>query len=245
VKHEYDEKIESLKSSMRQNEERMRADLTASQSQIESLRSGALAGVVSMRSYLYQKQIEAVETLWDAVVALGPAKMISAQMAIINFEEAAKEAARNEKARELFKMYGQSEIQGIDASKVRPFVSAIAWALFSAYQTIVMHAVLRLKTLQFGFDKDFSDIEGITKIVKVALPHRVTYINQYGISAFHYLLDELESLLLDELKRILDGMEADKESVQRAALILEETMKVNESFGKSNNAEVTPDQMTN
>jgi hypothetical protein len=121
-----------------------------------------------------------------------------------------------------------SKLQTSEASIARPFVSPLAWALYSAYSSIVLHAALRLKTLQSGIDKDFTDVEGIKKIVKTALPHQADYIDKYGASAFHYLLDELESAILLELTKILKGEESDKESLEKAASILKEADRLME-----------------
>ncbi len=82
-------------------------------------------------------------------------------------------------------------------------------------------------------EKDYADVETITKLVRVALPHRAEMIDKFGSDAFHYFLEELESSLLAELSNMLRGEESDKESVERAALIVEATerlMKTNESI---------------
>lgn len=238
VKHEYDEKIENLRATLRQNEESFKAELKAKESQIDALRSGALSGIVNRQAVLYERQLNAVDQLWGAIMSLSSAKAVSSWMATLKFDAAAKEAARNSQFREVFKIMGKSfdinSLKTIDASKARPFVSPLAWAFYSAYQSIVMHAVIKLQMLQNGIDKDFADTKAITKLVKVALPHQQEFIEKYGPSAFHYFLEELESKLLLEINNILQGKKSDKESIEKAALILKEAERLMESNASAN-----------
>ncbi len=238
VQHEFDEKLELLRTNLRNSEESFKADLRAKDTQIEVLRSGAISGLASRQAALDKRRIEAVDQLWSAVTALAPAKSASAWMAAIKFKEAAQVASKNEQFRKIFETLGGSidlKTIGInDASKARPFVSQIAWALYSAYQTIVIFAVVKLQMLRSGLDMpDALDTDSVSKLIQVVLPHRTEYIQKYGDSAHYYLLEELESRLLEELQKILKGAESDKASVEQAAAILKETERVMESLSKT------------
>ncbi len=233
VRHEYDTKIESLKTELRQNEESFKADLRAKESQIEALRSGALSGISNRQSAIFQRQLEAIEQLWNVVVLLGPAKAISGTMAVIKFETAVKEAAKNPKAREMFAMVSDIDMKTLPTSqalKTRPFVSPLVWAYYSAYEAIVTHAVLLMHMLKNGIDMvEVIDSKHVTKLVKLALPHHVEYIEKYGPSAFHNLLEELESNLLAAFKLMFKGEELDKETVDKAANIIKQAEILMES----------------
>jgi len=87
-----------------------------------------------------------------------------------------------------------------------------------------------MKALHTGLENDFADMEAITNLVKVALPHQAEFIEKFGPSGFHYLLEELESFLLLELTNILRGEKSDQESIQRAALILKEAESLMETY---------------
>lgn len=58
------------------------------------------------------------------------------------------------------------------------------------------------------------------------LPSKTDYIDKYGMSCHHHLLDQIEQLLLMELKNIQEGNEDDKENARRAAEINREVEKV-------------------
>lgn len=222
VKHEYDEKIENL-----------RADLKARDSQVEALRSGALSGISNRHTTLYNHQVNAIKELWESVVLFAPAKSISATMSVINFKEASEIAESNPKAREMFTKLSNTDLKNLPlnkALKTRPFVSSLSWAYFLAYQAIVINAVIRMEILKIGINmKDVVDTENVTKLVKVALPHQVEYIEKYGPSAFHYLLDELEAKLLISFEITLRGEELDRETIKKAAEIIKEAGSIMES----------------
>jgi hypothetical protein len=216
VRHEYDAKLENLK-----------ADLKTKSSQIDALRTGVLSGVTTRQAAIFQHRLVAIEQLWDAVVLLGPAKAASAWMAVVKFEAAAKEAAKNPRFREMFSMIGAIDHNSLltnQALKTRPFVSPLAWAYYSAYQAIVFHAVARLHMLKNGIDMvEVIDSKNVTELVKVALPHQVQYIEKYGPGAFHYLLEELENNLLAAFQLMLKGDESDQDTLEKAAAIIKKS----------------------
>ena len=236
VRHEYNEKIEKLKTELRQSEESFKADLQSKEAQINALRSGALSTISNRQTAIYEKQINAIEQLWNTVIALGPAKAVSKWMAVFKFEAVAKEAAKNPQLREMFSMLSdvdQSTLETTEAQKARPFISPVSWAYFTAYQAIISHAVIRLQMLKSGIEMtDVIDKEHLTKVVKAALPHQVEYIEKYGPSAFHHLLDELETSMLFSFKLMIKGDEADQEALEKAAVIISESEKLMESNSK-------------
>ena len=230
IENNFNEKLEKLK-----------AELQAKQAQIDALRNGAMAGLISRQSKLYERQLDAVEQIWESVTELSRAKYISAMMAVIKFEASAREASSNPQFRQIFELMGGGfsikDIKLDAASKARPFLSPLAWAYYSAYQSIVLLAVAKYEMLKIGVDSPtkYIDAQKVNDLIKAVLPHHKDYIEKYGSSAHHYLLDEIENLLLEELRNIQKGIEADKENTKRAAAILKESEKLRESISKENN----------
>ncbi len=225
VEHEFNEKIELIRAEFREKEELLKADLRAKEAEINTLRSGALTAMASRQVALDKRRLEATDQLWSAVIALGPAKSISSMMTAVKFDAAAEMAVKNPKVREMFTIMSTgtdlTKLDAGNAAKARPFVSQMAWALFSAYQIIALQAVIKLKILSSGIDaKDLLDKGTIANLVKTALPDQTEYIDKWGDAGYHYLLDVLEIRLLDEMRNMLAGVEADKASVEHAAKIL-------------------------
>lgn len=238
VQHEFNGKMEILRTTLRNSEESFKADLRAKDNQIEVLRSGAISGLASRQAALDKRRIEAVDQIWSAITELSPAKTASALMATINFEAAAQEASKNPQFKKIFEMIGGSidpqKIGSSNAYKARPFVSQIAWALYSAYQAILMLAVLKLQMLKAGIDiPNALDTDSVSKLIQVVLPHQSDYLRKHGANAYHYVLDELECRMLEELQNILRGAESDRASVEQAAAILKESERLMESISKS------------
>lgn len=231
VEHEFSTKLESLRAELREKEEVLKADLRSKEAEIAALRDSAITAMASRQVALDKRRLEAVDQLWSAVTALSPAKGISAFMAITKFEAVAKEAVRNEKVRQVFEAIGS----GVDPNKIdlsqsvkaRPFVSPMAWALFSAYQAIAMQAVFKLQIIKAGIDaKNLLDKDSVAKLVKAALPHQASYVDKYGEAGYHYLLEELEDSLLKEFQKMLAGAEADKAGIEQAAEIVKQSNEI-------------------
>lgn len=216
VRHEYDVKIEKF-----------RNDLGRKQNQIEALRSGALSGIVNRQSVLYQRQVSAVDQLWSGIIQMVPAKNIATQMAVFKFENTAKVASESPQVQQLFETIGanfdQNCLSTPEAGRSRPFTTHIAWAYFYAYQSILGHYVAKMLLLQQGLrDADkLIDNKKISTIIKVALPHQSDNIDRFGHEMFHLFIDELENHLIMELRRILEGSQANDENVRQANQILE------------------------
>jgi hypothetical protein len=232
VRHEFNEKLESFRADLRKSEEGFKADLRAKESQIEALRSGALSGLISRQAVLDKRRVEAIEQLWDAIEKLAPLKMPASMVACIKYEWALEKASLDPAARKFFETIANTcppeKLQKTDAHKSRPFVSDLAWALFSAYQAILLGAVARLHILKSGLSGDLLKADHVSATTKAALPAYSSYIDKYGDAGCYQLLNVLETELLKELRRILAGEESDKASVEQASKIMLAVTKLQE-----------------
>jgi len=231
VEHEFNAKLEALRTDLRKSEESFKADLRAKETQIEVLRSGALSGLASRQAALDKRRLEAIEQLWVGVEKLQPLKFASSMMASFDFTKSLQMASQDQKVRDFFstlgKGFGPDKLEKLDAHKARPFVSEIAWALFAAYQAILYHALVQLQMLQVGADLKILNVEHVTKLAKAALPSYADYIDKVGSAGYYYMLEPLEAELLKELQRMMRGEESDKSSVELAVRIMKEVASVN------------------
>lgn len=232
VQHEFNEKLESFRADLRQSEEGFKADLRAKENQIEALRSGALSGLVSRQTVLDKRRMEAIEQLWGAIEKLAPLKMPASMMACVKYEWASERAAQDQKVRKFFETIANTcppeKFPKTDAHRSRPFVSDLAWALFSAYLAILGGSIGKLQILKNGLPRDILKADHVTAATKAALPTYSAYIDKYGDAGCYQLLDILEAELLKELRRILAGEESDKASVEQASKIMQAVAKLQE-----------------
>ena len=227
VKNEFDSKLEVL-----------RSELKSKEAQIESLRSGAMSGLITRQGALYQRKLEAIDQVWSAVKELDKAKHISSTMAILKFEVCAKESVSNPNFRTFIETIGgnfdPTTLNLSGAALARPFITPLAWAYYSAFSAIIMSAVTKMQILKIGVEdpEKFLNSEYPNKLLKTVLPSRSEYIDSNDDSVHHYLLDEIEQLLLLELKNIQDGKEADRDNAHRAAEITKEVENITNEMAK-------------
>lgn len=225
IQHEFDKKLESVRSDFRAAEERLKAELREKEAEISALRSGALSALASRQAALDRRRLEAVDQLWSAFNSLAPARGLAATMSVVKFDTAAQVAERDPKARQLFQAIGagfdQSKIDQNGADRARPFVSPMAWAVFTAYRAVTMHSVMRWHVLKGGLGtNDFADRQAIEKLVVAALPHYKDYLEKHGPDVYYYVLEALETKLLLELQAMLASNAYDKAGLEQAAEII-------------------------
>lgn len=225
VSHEFNGKLEALRSQFRESEERLKADLQAKEGEIGALRSGALTAMASRQVALDKRRLQAIDQLWSAVSRLAPAKAVVNMMAPINFDVAAERAVKEPRLRQVFaELSGNVDISKLDQSaahRARPFVTPMAWALYSALSAVVSQALLRAAVLRSGVDpKGLLKKDTLPQLLKSVLPGMADHIDQYGSLSDPFILEQLEAELLKELQRMAAGAASDQASVERAAEIM-------------------------
>ncbi|OUR84757.1 hypothetical protein A9Q75_01560 [Colwellia psychrerythraea] len=214
VKHEYDSKLEQLK-----------AELSKREKEIESLRQVGLNGLQQRQASIFNKQIEAVELLWAATCKLHLGKPVSEMMLRVKTEEVSKSISYDANLQKFFKYISMhadmKKMTEIDPNPARPFVSKLAWAYYSAYSSIIWHYVLQANLFENGLGDNLLETKKLTKLVSVALPHQVEYIEKFGVSVFGHLLEELQNKILEEVDSMISGKYLDTSGLQKAAKIQE------------------------
>lgn len=225
VQHRFDHRLEEIRAEFRASEERLKSNLRDRESEIATLRNTVLVGSAGRQSLLDKRRFESVERVWTAVNDMGRLKHLSSFMALLNIKEVSKRA-NDPKMQQFLAMMGSGapdigEIKNV-ARDERPFLPELAWAYFSAFQTILNGNLALFKVMQIGVDDPDKVLtrDGLKKILKATLPHQSQWIDSTEPERYHYLLDELEDKLLGELRKILDGVEADQAATERAKSIL-------------------------
>lgn len=225
VQHEFDQKIERVRSDLRRSEELLKAQLKDREVEIAALRSGALTTLASRQAALDKRRLEAVDQLWSSVNAIAPLRAVAAQMAIIKFESAASASKDDPKVRELFETLGGGiDLKTIDlsgAAKARPFLTPMVWAVYSAIQGIAFHAALRWRVIVSGIGPgDFVNDQGVADLIVAVLPTWAEYFKENGPSCYYYALESLDARLLEELNTMMAGKGTDQASIEHAAEII-------------------------
>ena len=215
VSYEFDSKLESL-----------RADLRIKEAEIATLRASAMTALSNRQISIDKRRLEAIEQLWSSIISLTKARGISKMMSCFDYERVAVYAQKNESMRETLSVLGGNfdftkDLKQDDASLARPFVSPMAWAIYSALVAVIANGVIKWHVAKSGLGaKDFTDRDATNKMMKAALPEYSAYIEKYGPISYHPLIEILELKLLNEFQVMMSGAEADKASIDQAAEIL-------------------------
>jgi hypothetical protein len=222
VESKFEEELERTKSALRIQEEAWKSELQGKLNELTALQGPAFAALTHRRAALDKRTLEAVDTLWDAVNRIASYKAAAGFMSRIKFPESAAHAAQNPNARaafeQMYKMTGIENLERSDARSARPYVSATAWALYSAYQAIGSYAVLALIILKSGMkNTDVLKTREVVELAQAALPHYRGFLEEHGMQGAYLLLEELEEKLLSELQRMLkeDGSAEDLEAASK------------------------------
>lgn len=217
VEHEFNEKIE-----------RLRASIKDKQEQIDSVRRTATSVVVNNRQSVDQRRILAIDAVVASVEASKKHLWASSILSRLKVEEIVKQIDQPNMRKFIDGLSPNLEALTSDASinleaaKAQPYLTISAWAFYKAYVGILSYDYMRLLTLKHGFDpQKFTTDEKLREQVLLALPGMNEFVKKYGASAYHYLLDDLESKLMLELRAIVEGKGEDELAVKRAQAILD------------------------
>lgn len=228
VQYHFDERIENLKSELRRGEERFAANLRANEQQLRSLAGTALSLRSNRQAALDVRRLQAVEKLWAAKIATDRMRMAAALVSGLNLEELFKAAENNDPKIRNF-AEALDKLTGLDLKKEAPLASAVSerpflppnvWALFAAYQGVMIHSVMNLKVLAIGTTKFLKKEDTLKPLMLLALPEYKSYIEKYGFSGYYHLLDILDQKLLNAIAEMLDGKDIDESTLRRSAEIM-------------------------
>jgi hypothetical protein len=222
VKLSVDTEIEQLRSQLRQRE-----------TEIASLRDGVLSGRANRAAMIDKRRLDAIDQLWCAFVRLTKLKGPAMSLSMLKMEAVVKRAPTDKQFQQVLGMMMmagnfEEEMKQARADAERPHVTDMAWALYAAYSSIILTAWAVMNALSQG-------VENVDQLIKAdhadalliaVLPHRKAAIERIGYTGFYHFLDELEALLLAEIKRELNGERADAEALRQAAQIMDAVKQV-------------------
>lgn len=211
VKHEFDQKLELL-----------RSDLKGKESELQMLRNHALSGLKERQSALQAKQFEAIDRLWATWSSFAALRLSLTIVGTIKYDEMLRISKTDPKMRGLFADLDVFDLKSVklDGDIARPYVSPLAWAIFQAYTLLLITGVMKIKQARHGIGTPLFDDEGITRILKAVLPEHTALIDKTGVGAYPSLLGPLEEKFLRELASMLNGEESGQSSMEEAKRIL-------------------------
>lgn len=240
VQHSFNKELEELRAQLKAGEELFKAELKAKEAEISALRSGALSALESRQIALDKRRIQAVDEIWESMIALGPARSILASTSVLNLNYVSSKIQTDPKLGVFLDGIGAGfEIKNINhpsAERAKPFVTTTVWAAFSAIRLILGIGAMQLMAARGGLKLEgMVSVKGVKEMLSVALPEHATKVSQHpdDNANFHEFIDLLDAQLLTEVTKMLSGVESDESSVRNAMKIVELTDHLQRDASKS------------
>ena len=227
--------IEKFKSRFLQNQneeiEELRSRLSKQENISNDLRGTFLSGLREKRSIAVQKEFEAIDTVWRAVVALNGTLLFVSMFDRIDFDKAADLAEGDLSVRDFVKTVSGGEskdtilerLAEINAEATRPYVPLKIWALYSAYSLIIMNSFIKAKVIEFGAPKDILNDESHLKAaILEALPHQKKIFDEFDRVSYSLFLDTIRESIILEIRGYLEGSSQTSADLEAATRLIAE-----------------------
>ena len=222
-----------LNTRTQQKLESMRAEMREKEAAIESLRSGALAIMLSRKTALHERRIKAADQIWSSVI-LG--RTLATAMAILGGIEKEKI--------DIFRCFWISTAKIFEDKdygnryeymEAEPFAPLTLWVPVLAYNHIVVwfiQVITLLKNGQSDNTIETLEMDIVKDLFKKALPDDAETIEKEGRRCYSKCFEKLEKNILAELQNMLAGKKASEDDIKHAQETLAECTKAAEALQK-------------
>jgi len=218
----------------------LKHDLRKKESEINDLRSGALAAYWTRRSAIDAKKINAIEKTWEHIVRLQPAKIAVTTSNMFSLQKIAEIAKTDSNIGNAFDQLHQGVdydlIKSFEKRLYHPFLPIKAWAIFEAYDMVITLSIARITSATGGLDlTDKIDINVFDDMLNTALgDEQVKKDNANPYDYYIQSLNKLEVMFLHEVQKWMSGNDETEEEIEQAKKILS-MMPYNSNIFKDHN----------
>ena len=145
VRHEFERKLEALKSELR-----------AGEAEIEAIRNIAATAAAGRGKAADARKLEAIDQLWEGFLRARQGTWPLLGLSITRLENVEADIESDEKLRQYFELAYPNidglmqDIDSLETEKSRPWVSALAWAYYSAYVAMVGYCIAWIQMAKLG-----------------------------------------------------------------------------------------------
>lgn len=229
ARHEYDAKLEGIKSQLQEKT-----------GETKTLLDVSLSGIPQRNAINHKRQLEAIDQLTESFHRAYKMQSLVQATSNFNMAEMSKRAGD-----EKIKTFANSLLVGMDESygkddlawKARPFISINAWQYYQAYKNIIAYSYLKLKIISLGIKQNDLVYDHIKKLSKLALSDKSMEIDclpEFGIGWLD-ILSTLETRLMDEFRFLIVGQSADAQNIESVKAVKEQ-IKLEDQFNRANAA---------
>ena len=226
IQHEYDQKLESLKSQLKAQSDVALVELRAAIEQQANLLAGAHSSFAEGQKAAMERKLQAIETLWGRVLqfrASLPPMLGYIDLLTVDEYKGIKDHPTFVELSQGWSVEKLSELVDSETEQVRPYVGEYTWAVFFSYQAVMLRIVLLLLAGRTDAEKLEWHKDSVTRqfIQAVLSPTELKEFDDTAFGKVTWLQRRLESKVLWAARQIVSGKEFGAEALEQAKLIQE------------------------
>lgn len=216
VAHEFNSKIENVKSELRSRE-----------AEIAAIREMAVSASTGRGREVDARKLKAIDDLWEGFLEAKKKSYVLHTMTSLNLDVLGKRVEESNVQEFIASIFPNAKdlasSWNLDqANSTQPWVSDLAWAYYSAYAAIVSYCLAWAQTATLGLDpQEFVSQKHVNELLAVAMPRVKIDAGKDNSALYKVAGEHLESELILELKEIIKGEQADQDAVLRAKKIMD------------------------
>lgn len=231
IQHEYDQKLESLKSQLKAQSDVALVELRASVERHAALLALAHSSLAEGQKASMERKVNAVDTLWERLLHLranSPPILGFIDVLTVDKYAGIKNHPTFEALSRGWSMERVTQLIDTEVERVRPYVGEYTWAVFSSYQAVMLRIVF---LLHLGRD-DAAKLEWhkdshTRRLIEAVLP--AVELAEFDATRFgkiSWLQRRLESKILAATRKVVSGEEFSADALDQARLIQQRAAQV-------------------
>ena len=226
IQHEYDQKLESIKAKLKEQNEVALVELQAAIERHNNLLTAAHSSFAEGQKAAMERKLQAIDTLWERVLQLR--ERLPPLLGFIDFltVDDYKKNKDHPMFIDLSERWSVEKISTLvdsQTERVRPYVGEYTWAVFFSYQAVMLRIVFLLHAGHTDTEKlEWHKDTGTRQLLQAVLS--TTELEEFDDTAFGKILwlqRRLESKILGAARQIISGKEFGAVALEQAKLIQE------------------------
>jgi hypothetical protein len=231
IQHEYDQKLESLKSQLKAQSDVALVELRASVERHASLLAVAHSSFAEGQKAAMERKLTAVDTLWDRLLRLRASlPPILGFIDILTVDEytGIKNHPTFEALSRGWSMEKITQLMDTEVERVRPYVGEYTWAVFYSYQAVMLRIVFLLHAGRDDAAKlEWHKDSGTCSLIEAVLP--AAEMAEFDTTRFGkvtWLQRRLEARILAATRKVVSGEEFSADVLDQARLIQQKAAQI-------------------
>ena len=227
IQHEYDQKLETHKASLKSQNEASLLELKNEIDQKFTLYQAAQTSFTEGQKAAIERKLDSMEKLWNEILRLKnecpPMLGFVDLLSVEEYKDARNHEGFGALARDCSgeKIANYLVIRDNPVEKVRPYVGEYLWAMFFAYRQLMGRIPWLLSSSLEDEEKaEWHKDNGIRQILEAVLnKNELAEFASINLCKISWLQQRLESKILAASRKIISGEESGEESLAQAELI--------------------------